>query len=87
MNAAYIRIALALIGRGVGVPIPEDIPLLTAGYLCAVNVCEIKWIVPLAWVSVIMADILSFSAGRFFRWHLSKHSLLRIVERSRFAAE
>ncbi len=42
LNFVYPGIALALIGRGVGVPIPEDIPLLTDGVLCAGGICELK---------------------------------------------
>ncbi|MDY6904502.1 MAG: DedA family protein [Thermodesulfobacteriota bacterium] len=79
MNIAYSGIALALIGRGVGVPIPEDIPLLTAGFLCAHQVCQLKWMLPVAWFSVITADSLSFLGGRFFRGQLPRLPIIRIV--------
>ncbi len=76
---AYLGIALTLIGRGIGVPIPEDIPLLTAGFLCAREVCELQWMLPLAWASVLLADSLSFLGGRFFRGQLPKIPVIRLV--------
>lgn len=79
LDFAYIGIALALIGRGVGVPIPEDIPLLTAGFLCARDVCRLEWMLPVAWFGVVTADTLSFAGGRFFRGQLPRLPIIRIV--------
>lgn len=76
-NYSYLGISLALIGRGIGVPIPEDIPLLTAGFLCARHICRLEWMLPLAWGSVLVADTLSFVLGRFFRNSLPSLPVIR----------
>lgn len=78
-QSSYAGVALALIGRGIGVPIPEDIPLLTAGYLCAKGVCDLRWMLPLAWASVLVSDSLSLCAGRFFRGQLPRLPVIRWV--------
>lgn len=79
LDFAYIGITLALIGRGVGIPIPEDIPLLTGGFLCAREVCRMELMLPVAWFGVVTADTLSFTGGRFFRGQLPRLPIIRIV--------
>ncbi|MFP4444620.1 MAG: DedA family protein [Desulfosudaceae bacterium] len=75
----YAGIFLALIARGIGVPIPEDIPLLTGGFLCARQICRLEWMLPVAWSGVLVADGFSFGMGRMFRGHLPRLPVLRLV--------
>lgn len=79
IHFAYVGIVIALVGRGVGLPLPEDISLLTIGFLCAQGICELDIVLPLAWVCIVLADSLSFFGGRVFGHHLPRFPLLRWV--------
>ncbi|MGM0418489.1 MAG: DedA family protein [Thermodesulfobacteriota bacterium] len=75
----YLSIAFLLIGRGIGVPAPEDLTLITAGFLCAKEICELELMIPLAWISVIAADCLSFGCGALFRTHHHKLPVIKLM--------
>lgn len=78
---AYVGIVIALVGRGVGLPLPEDISLLTAGYLCAQGMVKLGVVLPLAWFCIVLADVLSFAGGRLFGQHLPRVPVLKWVVR------
>lgn len=73
----YVGLVLALLARGMGAPIPEDIPLLTVGFLCARDVCRLAWVLPVAWMSVVAADSIGFFGGRWFGPRLTRSRLFR----------
>lgn len=79
IHFAYLGIVVALVGRGVGLPLPEDVSLLTIGFLCAGGVVRLDVVLPLAWVCIVLADTLSFWGGRLFGHHLPRFPLLRWV--------
>lgn len=79
IDFTYVGIVLALVGRGVGLPLPEDIALLTVGFLCAKGMCDLRIVMPLAWICIVLADSLSFMGGRLFGHHLPHFPLLRWV--------
>jgi membrane protein DedA with SNARE-associated domain len=81
---SYAGVFLALIARGFGFPCPEDLPLLTGGYLCAAGPCRLQWMLPLAWVGVVVADCIGYLAGRRFGHHLPRVPVLgRLVTAER----
>ena len=67
----YPALLLLLILTGIGSPIPEDLLLLTAGYLVYVDV--FGWPVALAVciTGVVASDLLLYAAGRDLAWHSS----------------
>ena len=79
----YAGLVLLLMASGLGLPIPEDVPLITAGYLARREVVELAVVLPLALTSVIAADGLLFWLGRrygqrvlslrMFRWFVPAH--------------
>lgn len=76
-HLSYAGILLALLAAGLGVPIPEDIPLLTAGYLCHHGRASLVIMLPLAFLGVLAGDCILFSMGRRFGDQLLEHRLTR----------
>ncbi len=72
-HASYLGIFLALMAAGFGVPIPEDIPLLTAGYLCHLGKARLAFMIPLTMVGVLGCDMVLFGIGRRFGDHVLEH--------------
>jgi membrane protein DedA with SNARE-associated domain len=77
---AAVLLALLLVS-GLGMPIPEDIPLLAAGYLCYLGRDEpgglsLWFMIPATFVAVLGADFLIYYLGRRYGHHLPKMRLL-----------
>ena len=72
-------------GGVIGLPIPEDAPLVLGGYLIQIGKCE-AWIVfVVCYVSVVLGDLFIFSVGRYFgpkifnlRWFNSRSSKTKL---------
>lgn len=62
----YLGLAILIIPSGLGLPIPEDISLLVAGYLCYKNPAHASlWLmIPWAMALVLGSDLLLFYIGR-----------------------
>lgn len=60
-------LALLLL-TGVGVPIPEDLLLLTAGYLIFAGVLQWQFVTAVAFCGVVGSDTMLYAAGRWFGW-------------------
>ncbi|MDX1681882.1 MAG: DedA family protein [Phycisphaeraceae bacterium] len=76
-NSGYAGIVGILLLTGFGLPVPEDIPLLIAGWLCARDICELWIMIPLTFVSIVGADVIVFELGRRWGHHVPKLPLLR----------
>ncbi|MFA9478180.1 DedA family protein [Phycisphaerales bacterium AB-hyl4] len=68
-NSTYVGLVLVLLGTGVGLPIPEDLPLLLAGYLCGEDVIRLEVAIPLAFTAVLGSDCLLY----YFGWRNGRH--------------
>jgi len=73
----YLGLTALMFGGAFGVPIPEDIPLIIAGALCAQGYADIYAMVPVALFSVIGADLTVWALGRRYGHHVPKLPLLR----------
>lgn len=61
----YIGVAAVLIASGFGLPVPEDLPLLLGGFMCAQEGGpELRYMLPLAFVCVIGGDLTVYILGR-----------------------
>ncbi len=60
----YPALLIMLVITGVGSPVPEDLLLLTAGYLVFTGVFEWAPALGVAGVGVVTSDLLLYSAGR-----------------------
>jgi len=91
----YLLIFLALMGGAIGLPIPEDVPLIAAGILIQLEQAKPELIVPICYFGILLGDLMIFFIGRklgptlfskkWFRKRLPPHRLrkFRIVLSSR----
>jgi membrane protein DedA with SNARE-associated domain len=75
----YLGLAILIIPSGLGVPIPEDISLIVAGYLCYKNpeYASLWVMIPWALFLVLGSDLLLFYVGRFVGERIVKVPLMR----------
>jgi membrane protein DedA with SNARE-associated domain len=64
--SAYATIFGVLFGCGLGIPIPEDLTIVTAGYLAYLENIELGWAIAVCFFGVLAGDFLLFSMGRIF---------------------
>lgn len=70
----YPALLLLLILTGVGSPIPEDLLLLTAGYLVFTEVFDWLRALVISLIGVVVSDLLLYSAGRHLAWRSARGS-------------
>ena len=63
---SYIGVFGALFLTGIGLPIPEDIILLAAGYVTAHGYAHLKIMIPLSMISILSSDTVMYLIGRHF---------------------
>jgi len=73
----YVVVLGLLILSGLGLPIPEDIPLILAGYLVYYGYAEAWGLFPLTFLAVLGADLMVFVLGRKYGHHVPKLPLMR----------
>lgn len=86
-NLAYINqplwIYAALLGIlllcGFGLPIPEDITLITGGYLAYLGAIDIELFLPLAFFGVMVGDSTMFLLGNKFGYALLKKKFIHKI--------
>jgi membrane protein DedA with SNARE-associated domain len=69
----------------VGSPIPEDLLLLTAGYLVFSDVFAWPSALAVSLVGVVISDVMLYSAGRHLAWRSMRWSDGRVLSRARLA--
>jgi membrane protein DedA with SNARE-associated domain len=83
----YLTVWLVLVLASFGLPIPEDIPLLTGGYLCHTGRAWMPVMIAVGMIGVLTGDIMLFAMGRRFGHHIVEHRFLRrVVNPSRLLA-
>lgn len=65
-SEAYMWVFLVLLACGLGVPIPEDITLITTGYLAYLENLNLYWGIVIGLVGVLAGDFFLFSMGRLY---------------------
>ncbi|MEX0654744.1 MAG: DedA family protein [Phycisphaeraceae bacterium] len=76
-HAPYIGIFGILVLSGFGLPIPEDIVLILAGYLCGRGVAD-PWIMfPGTFITIVGSDLIVYLLGRRYGHHVPKLPVLR----------
>lgn len=63
---AYIWLAGVLLLCGLGLPIPEDISLIAAGYFAYKGVLDVHLAFAICFTAVLVGDSMAFFMGRFF---------------------
>jgi membrane protein DedA with SNARE-associated domain len=73
----YVSVCGVLIVSGLGLPIPEDIPLLVGGMLCGRGYANIFVMLPLTFFAVIISDLMVFTIGRVYGHHVPRLPIVR----------
>ena len=63
---AYALIFGVLFLCGMGLPVPEDITLITAGYLAGKGAISLTGAILVCFIGVLVGDVLLFSIGSYF---------------------
>jgi membrane protein DedA with SNARE-associated domain len=58
---------------GLGVPIPEDLVLITSGVLARQGVAALGWTIPTLYIGVLSGDLILYSFGRRFGGTILRH--------------
>ncbi len=66
----YLVVVGILLLGGFGLPLPEDVPLMLGGALCAKGYAELWLMLPVAFFAVLAGDLIMFSLGRRFGHHV-----------------
>jgi membrane protein DedA with SNARE-associated domain len=82
-SSVYETLAGILLLCGLGLPIPEDISLISAGYLAHKGVVNVHWVFLVCFVAVLAGDSLAFVMGRLFGTRLLQSRLAQRVFRPR----
>src|SRR5215472_332633 len=61
---AYALVFGVLVACGLGVPLPEDISLVTGGFLAYLDSAQLQIMMAVGFVGILVGDTLIFSAGR-----------------------
>ena len=79
----YPALLALLLLTGVGSPIPEDLLLLTAGYLLYADVFQWPLTLGVCMAGVVASDVMLYSAGRHLAWRSEQQRERRLVSPSR----
>lgn len=80
----YLGVLFVLLAASVGLPIPEDIPLLTGGYLCHIGKAHLPIMIAVGMTGVLSGDIFLFLMGRRFGHRIVEHRFVcRLVNAQR----
>jgi membrane-associated protein len=76
---SYPAVYLLLASTGLGVPISEDVVLLSAGTLCSTGHALFPAMLPVAWLGVVTADTLLFRIGAKLGPKVIEHRRLKRI--------
>lgn len=78
---SYLGLFVILLAAGLGVPLPEDIPLLAAGWLVHQGGADLSLMVLVGLIGVMLGDSCLFTMGRRYGVHIVEHRWLRTIAR------
>ncbi len=73
----YVGVVVILLASGLGLPIPEDLPLLLAGYCCGIGLADIRVMLPVAFLAVMGGDSIIYFMGRRYGHRVQRLRMLR----------
>lgn len=77
LDWSYTGVTLFMWGTGMGFPVPEDVVLLLAGWICAKGAASLWIMLPLVYVSIVGADVFIYWLGLRLGHHVPKLPLVR----------
>ncbi|MBR1819576.1 MAG: DedA family protein [Neisseriaceae bacterium] len=82
----YIAVFVVLLLCGLGVPIPEDITLVTGGVMAGLGNADVRLMVAVSLAGVLMGDGIMFAAGRIWGPRILKlRTVARVMTPRRYA--
>lgn len=81
-ESPYLVIFGVLLATGFGLPLPEDIPLLIAGYLCGQTPGKhpTVWVmIPGCMIAIVGSDVLLYYLGRWMGPSIHRHPILKRI--------
>jgi membrane protein DedA with SNARE-associated domain len=82
-SAVYDTLAGILLLCGLGLPIPEDVSLISAGYLAHLGIVNLHTVFLVCFASVLGGDCIAFMLGRLFGSRLLDSRLAKRLFRPR----
>lgn len=79
----YPALLVLLFATGIGSPVPEDLLLVSGGYLISADVFSWRVTLPLALTGVVASDVMLYGIGRRLRVHSQKGWVARWVRPER----
>jgi membrane-associated protein len=76
---SYPAVFALLVGSGMGLPVSEDLVLLTAGIVCSAGRGLVLFMAPVAWLGVVTGDTLLFRIGARLGPKVIEHKRLKAV--------
>lgn len=68
----YLMLFGLLFACGLGLPLPEDIPLLVAGWMIASGKMHLAWAAVCAWCGIIGGDLVLYHFGKKFGLEITR---------------
>jgi membrane protein DedA with SNARE-associated domain len=62
----YAVLFLMLLGGAVGLPIPEDLPLILGGVVVHTGQAQLELVLAISYLGVVLGDLIIFFVGRYF---------------------
>lgn len=76
---SYLGLFLVLFAAGLGLPLPEDIPLLAAGWLVSEQLADRNMMIATGLCGVLVGDFIMFSLGRTWGPQIVEHRWFRRI--------
>jgi membrane protein DedA with SNARE-associated domain len=76
-QAPYLGVVGVILLSGLGLPVPEDIPLLAGGYLCGIGEANIYIMLPASFTALMTADLMLYFLGRRYGQRITAWPLFR----------
>lgn len=83
----YAGAAIVFLACGLGLPLPEEIVLVSAGYACFKGFAHVGWMMLACAASILAGDTIPFLLGRLFGPRLLRLRPLRVVANRRRLAK
>ncbi|KGQ71204.1 alpha-amylase [Chelonobacter oris] len=76
-NYGYFAVFFVLLLCGLGVPIPEDITLVSGGIISGLGYANPHWMVVVGMIGVLFGDCLMYLLGRFYGVKILRFRLIK----------